>query len=71
MKFYIGSGYSESKNLTSSLALLICGFLLLILIPSMEFGLMLLYSEEPHYRYDKFLTLLQITQTHTRSRLLL
>jgi hypothetical protein len=37
----------------------------------MEFGLLLLYYGEPLYKYGKFSTLLQLTQTHTRSGLLL
>jgi hypothetical protein len=40
--FYTSLGHSESKNPTSSLTLLICGVLLLILMPSMEFGLLYL-----------------------------
>jgi hypothetical protein len=69
-EFYTGLGLLESKNPTSSLALLMYIFLLLILISSMEFGLLLLYSVERPYKYDKFLTLLQLTQTHTQSELL-
>jgi hypothetical protein len=55
---YTGSDSSESNNPTFSLALLICGFSLLIMIPSMEFGLLLSLSGKPPYRYVKFLTLL-------------
>jgi hypothetical protein len=42
MRFYSGLGPLESNNSTFSLALLICCFSLLILIPLMEFELLLL-----------------------------
>jgi hypothetical protein len=42
VRFYLGLGPLESNNPTSSLSLLIYGFLLLIPIPSMEFGLLFL-----------------------------
>jgi hypothetical protein len=41
-EFYTGLGLTKSNNHTSSLALLICDFSLLIPIPSMEFGLLIL-----------------------------
>jgi hypothetical protein len=41
-RFYTDSDSPESKNSTFNLALLICGFSLLISISLMEFGLLLL-----------------------------
>jgi uncharacterized protein YqcC (DUF446 family) len=42
MGFYPSSDALKSNNPVSSLTLLICGFLLLILIPSMEFRVLIL-----------------------------
>jgi hypothetical protein len=65
VRFYTSSSPPEIKNRTSTLALLISGFMLLILIPSVEFSL-LLYNLKNHL-IDTiiFLTLLQPTQIYT------
>jgi hypothetical protein len=39
---YTSSGHPKSNKPTSSLGLLICGFALQILVPSIEFGLLFL-----------------------------
>jgi hypothetical protein len=69
--FYTGSGSPKNKSPISIKALLIYGFSLPIPIPLMEFGLLLLYSENSPYRYGKFPTLLQLTQARIKSELLL